>query len=61
MQKLTAAELGLDQISEFEILQKIQLPSFLLFHEDYQLIQMPPVKNFSITEKEKNTSQSLKE
>ena len=35
------------------MLQKIQLPSFLLTHEDYQLIQVPPVKNFTINEKEK--------
>ena len=47
-------------MSEFEILQKIILPTFLLHHEDYQLIQMPPVKNFVIMEKEK-TAQQLRE
>ena len=33
---------------------KVVLPSFLLTHEDYLQIEVPPVKNFVISEKERS-------
>ena len=33
---------------------KVVLPSFLLTHEDYLQIEVPPVKNFVISEKDRS-------
>jgi len=51
-------DIAIEQISEFEILQRIVLPQFLLAHEDYQIVQIPPIKNFNIQEKEKTSNVS---
>lgn len=31
---------------------KVQLPAFLMTHEDYMQMEMPPVKNFIINQKD---------
>ncbi len=46
-------ELMLESVTEFEMLQKVQLPAWLLAYEDYQLVEIPPIKNFTISERER--------
>ena len=48
-------QLLIDQMSEFELLQKVVLPAFLLTHEEYGLLTIPQVKNFSIEQRDKTT------
>jgi hypothetical protein len=46
-------EMIIETISEFEMLQRIRLPDWLLTHEEYLLIEIPPIKNFQIVNKER--------
>ena len=45
-------DLGVEQLQDYDILMKVQLPPFLMTHEDYMQMEMPPVKNFVINQKE---------